>query len=306
MRDNNVKALVLSAIFVGLGIVLSYLIVYLPIMSFVPLLVLPLLPIILSEKHGYKYGIMMSVAMSLLMLMFDPLQLVLDIPLLCTGVALGIGVDRKVNPFTNIGLSWIVISITLGGAIWVVGKVTGIHVFDTIIAQIDTVSTMFESQGLDTRSLESMLILIDYAFIGIILSSTLLMVLAIVAMGKFIFKRFDIEAFNGYDILDFSVSRETLIGTIAVFVILYCLRLSGMQMIDSILYNIAFIVVLIASLNAICAINSIMKARKSSRVMRIIIILVMVSLMGQLCFIIGILDSIFALRDKLSPKSERM
>ena len=300
---------ILSAITALLGII-SYYIPFLTLLVFI----WPIPIIILGKRHGLGVSILATISAGILLSLFTPLLYSVPIILMygSLGIVLGYGYYKKLGPFKTIIGGYLVSLISTIVLLQFYSMFTGISIMteisQTLRLTLEEAGNLYKSMGMDMTILDDASKQMEDVInqMAQLFPATLLLIPIIVTMvnmvvsGK-ILKRLGHEIIEVPPFRKWKLPNHASIGLFLIITIAILGQYFKIPSFDIVYRNLVYLTLILFTVQGLSFVNQYFYAKGASRVITIIsfVMVFIIPLVHTLVQLIGIVDVMFNLRDRI-------
>lgn len=304
----STRALIESSLLTAVAIVLILISIYIPIFYFIGLFMWPLPVALVQIKHGYKYSLLSLIATTIITFIFTDPYTALGFAITngVLGIVFGTMIKRKERAINTIFIMIIVDVISVAISIKIFGLIAGQDyiklILDEFYKSIDVAKSFYERMGVQKDvyenifkampSKEMLLMLIPFAlFMHGFLSAIITYVLA-----KGIYSRFGIKLEEIPKFSNWFIPVKLAFSIILLVLIAYILAYLKVRNADAYLLNAMYLMLLTFFINGLAALSFWLDKQNLPKGFKIFILLFVFFSLGNILFLIGIVDYSLNLR----------
>ena len=309
----STRALTEGAILAAITALLGVISYYIPFFTLI-IFVWPIPIIILGKRHGVRTSILATLAAGVLLSLFTPIIYSIPIVLMygILGIVLGYAYYKEMNMAKSILMGYIAALLSTILLLQFYSMITGISIIteigQTMKLAMDEVNSLYQSMGIDpstmndvVKKMDDVIATMSQLFPAILLIIPMIVTFVNMFISEKILKRL------GYDVIKIIPFRKWRVpnhASLGLFLILMVGMLGqyfGLTNFDIVFQNLlylAFMVFLVQGLSFIAHIFYVKNIAKGIRIFSFIIIFIM-PMVQSLIQLIGLLDIMFNIRDKI-------
>jgi uncharacterized protein YybS (DUF2232 family) len=300
---------ILAAITALLGVI-SYYIPFLTLLVFI----WPIPIIILGKRHGLSTSIMATIAAGVLASLFTPI--IYSIPIVIMygllGIALGFAYHKNISFIKTILIGYITALLSIIILLEVYTIITGISIITELNQMMrltmDEVNILYQSMGIDPNTMNDVVKQMDEVITSMtqLFPATLLMIPMVVTLINMIVSEKILKRL-GYDVIKVPPFRKWRLpnhasfGLFSILLVAIIGQYFNLSNFDMVYQNLLYLILIMFLVQGLSFVAHFFYAKNISKGVRIVgfIMILVLPIMQSLIQIIGLIDVVFNVRDKI-------
>lgn len=300
---------ILAAITALLGVI-SYYIPFLTLLVFI----WPIPIIILGKRHGLSISILATIAAGVLASLFTPI--IYSIPIVIMygllGIALGFAYHKKWSFIKSILIGYITALLSTIALLEIYSMITGISIITELNQMMrlamEEVNILYQSMGIDPNTMNDMVKQMDEVIVSMaqLFPATLLMIPMFVTLINMLVSEKILKRL-GYDVIkippfrNWRLPNHASFGLFLILIVAILGQYLNLSNFDRVYQNLLYLMLMMFLVQGLSFVAHFFHVKNISRGIRIVgfIMIFVLPLMQSIIQLIGLIDVIFNVRDKI-------